>query len=100
MAVLSARPVRGPCEARERRQPRALSVRPLRVASAREAQRWHAVSASNGGRVECKASGPLKIVIAGAPASGKGTQARREPPLQLSPALPVAWPLNPPLSVS
>jgi len=46
-----------------------------RAASARERAAW-GVRVSNGARCECKASGPLKVVIAGAPASGKGTQAR------------------------
>jgi adenylate kinase len=49
-----------------------------RVASAADTRAWRGVSARNGARWECKASGPLKVIIAGAPASGKGTQVRSE----------------------
>ena len=49
-----------------------------RAASATETRAWRGVSARNGARWECKASGPLKVIIAGAPASGKGTQVRSE----------------------
>lgn len=60
-----------------------LQVKPPRVASSRDTHAWRAVQVQNGAVWECKATGPLKVIIAGAPASGKGTQARGlvlEPP--------------------
>jgi Adenylate kinase len=78
-----------------------LQVKPPRVASSRDTHAWRAVQVHNGAVWECKATGQLKVIIAGAPASGKGTQARGlvlEPPstawLSLTLVLTHAWRLQ------